>query len=64
MTGPVYLDNNATTPIHPQVAAAIEPYLYGHPGNPSSSHVLGQRGGDSRRRRPGAGRRPAGLHGR
>ncbi len=37
----IYLDNNATTPIPPQVAAAIEPYLYGHPGNPSSSHALG-----------------------
>ena len=37
----IYLDNNATTPIHPRVAVAIEPYLHGHPGNPSSSHALG-----------------------
>jgi len=41
MAGPVYLDNNATTPIHPLVAAAIQPYLYGHLGNPSSSHAFG-----------------------
>lgn len=39
--GPIYLDNNATTPIHPQVAAAIEPYVQGHFGNPSSGHALG-----------------------
>lgn len=38
----IYLDNNATTPIHPRVAAAIEPYLHGHPGNPSSSHAPGR----------------------
>jgi len=38
---PIYLDNNATTPIHPWVVAAIEPYLHGHPGNPSSSHAPG-----------------------
>ena len=37
----IYLDNNATTPIHPRVAVAIEPYLRGHPGNPSSSHAPG-----------------------
>ncbi len=38
----IYLDNNATTPIHPLVAAAIEPYLHGHGGNPSSGHAFGQ----------------------
>ena len=38
----IYLDYNATTPIAPEVAAAMMPYLSGHFGNPSSNHVLGQ----------------------
>jgi len=40
---PVYLDHNATTPVAPEVAAAIGPYLREHFGNPSSDHVYGQR---------------------
>lgn len=40
---PIYLDYNATTPIDPRVADAMIPYLREHFGNPSSSHVLGQR---------------------
>lgn len=40
---PVYLDYNATTPVAPEVADAIEPYLREHFGNPSSSHVYGQK---------------------
>ena len=40
---PIYLDYNATTPIAPSVADAIEPYLREHFGNPSSSHLYGQR---------------------
>jgi cysteine desulfurase len=43
MKTPVYLDYNATTPVAPEVAAAIEPYLREHFGNPSSSHVYGRR---------------------
>lgn len=43
MNTPVYLDYNATTPVDPQVADAIEPYLREHYGNPSSSHVYGRR---------------------
>ncbi|MEN8168279.1 MAG: cysteine desulfurase family protein [Pseudomonadota bacterium] len=43
MNAPVYLDYNATTPVNPEVADAIEPYLREHFGNPSSSHVYGQR---------------------
>ena len=43
MTDPVYLDYNATTPVAPEVADAIEPYLREHFGNPSSSHIYGQR---------------------
>ena len=37
----IYLDYNATTPIAPQVADAMRPYLEGFFGNPSSSHPLG-----------------------
>jgi len=39
---PIYLDYNATTPIHPEVADAMEPYLREHFGNPSSSHWYGK----------------------
>ena len=38
----IYLDNNATTPIHPQVAEAIKPFLNGLFGNPSSIHFAGR----------------------
>ena len=38
---PIYLDHNATTPIDPEVAAAMMPYLKEHFGNPSSSHWYG-----------------------
>jgi cysteine desulfurase len=37
----IYLDYNATTPIAPEVAEAMVPYLYEHFGNPSSSHPFG-----------------------
>ena len=40
---PIYLDHNATTPIHPEVVEAMLPYLREHFGNPSSGHVYGQR---------------------
>ena len=40
---PVYLDYNATTPVAPEVADAITPFLREQFGNPSSSHVYGQR---------------------
>jgi cysteine desulfurase len=43
MTTPIYLDYNATTPIDPAVADAIEPYLRNHFGNPSSDHEYGYR---------------------
>ena len=36
----VYLDYNATTPIFPEVAAAMEPFLWEHFGNPSSGHAF------------------------
>ncbi len=38
---PFYLDYNATTPVDPEVAEAIKPYLLEFFGNPSSSHWYG-----------------------
>jgi cysteine desulfurase len=38
----VYLDNNATTPLLPEILAAIEPYFAEHFGNASSIHHHGQ----------------------
>jgi len=42
MNAPVYLDYNATTPVDPRVAKAVEACLYQHFGNPSSTHVYGR----------------------
>lgn len=39
---PIYLDNNATTRVAPEVFAAMEPYLREFFGNPSSAHTLGR----------------------
>lgn len=38
---PIYLDYNATTPIDPEVAEAMRPYILERFGNPSSSHWYG-----------------------
>jgi len=38
---PVYLDFNASTPIAPEVAEAMKPFLSQHFGNPSSLHWAG-----------------------
>ena len=40
--GPIYLDHNATTPVAPEVAAAMWPYVTEHFGNPSSDHPYGR----------------------
>lgn len=37
----IYLDYNATTPIDPEVAAEMRPFLDEYFGNPSSSHTFG-----------------------
>ncbi len=43
MTDTIYLDHNATTPLLPEVAAAMaECQAAGH-GNPASQHHLGRR---------------------
>jgi len=38
----VYLDNAATTPLAPEVAGAMIPYLKSEFGNPSSTHYFGR----------------------
>jgi len=42
MNAPVYLDYNATTPVDPRVAKAVEACLHQHFGNPSSTHLYGR----------------------
>ncbi len=39
----LYLDNNATTPVHPAVWEAMRPYLTSAYGNPASAHQVGRR---------------------
>jgi cysteine desulfurase len=38
----IYLDNNATTTLHPAARDAMLPFLTAHYGNPSSTHRFGQ----------------------
>jgi len=40
---PIYLDNQATTPLAPEVFDAMLPWLRDNFGNPHSPHVLGRR---------------------
>ena len=42
----IYLDYNATTPIHPLVAKEMEKYIYEYFGNPSSTHWAGKKAHD------------------
>lgn len=43
MIDPIYLDYNATTPVAPEVLAAMLPWLGAQFGNPSSTHPFGRR---------------------
>jgi cysteine desulfurase len=38
----VYLDHNASTPVHPEVVAEMAPYFTKYFGNPSSVHAFGR----------------------
>lgn len=38
----IYMDHNATTPMRPEVLAAMQPYLAGKFGNPNSIHRYGR----------------------
>ena len=42
MASRIYFDHSATTPLDPRVRAAMEPYLDGRYGNPSSLHHEGR----------------------
>ena len=44
---PIYLDYASTTPVHPRVLEAMEPYLRQEFGNPSNLYALGRRAGDA-----------------
>lgn len=47
MEKPVYLDYNATTPIDPEVANEMIPYIHTFFGNPSSSYSIGRKNNDT-----------------
>ncbi len=42
MIEPIYLDYNATTPVAPEVAEEMLPYIQAHFGNPSSGYAIGR----------------------
>src|SRR2546427_11669764 len=46
MSRHVYLDHNASTPIHPEVVAEMLPYFSEIFGNPSSIHAFGRESRD------------------
>lgn len=47
MENPVYLDYNATTPIDPEVAKEMIPFIETYFGNPSSSYLIGRQNKDA-----------------
>ena len=46
-TRPIYLDHASTTPLHPKVLQAMEPYLRQEFGNPSNLYPLGRRAAEA-----------------
>ena len=44
---PIYLDHNASTPVLPEVLAAMLPFFTSEYGNPSSQHSYGKRARDA-----------------
>ena len=42
MSAPIYLDHAATTPVRPEVLAAMQPFFEARFGNPSSTHRWGR----------------------
>ncbi|GAA4705562.1 cysteine desulfurase family protein [Brevibacillus fulvus] len=60
MPNRIYLDHAATTPVHPRVWEAMQPYLTQFFGNPSSIHGFGR---DSRKAMEQARERIAGFMG-
>jgi cysteine desulfurase len=44
---PIYVDYASTTPVHPRVLEAVEPYWRQEFGNPSNLYALGRRAGDA-----------------
>jgi cysteine desulfurase len=61
-TRPIYLDHASTTPMHPTVLEAMEPYLRQEFGNPSSLHPLGRRAAAALDRARGQVARVLGAH--
>src|SRR2546427_11469960 len=47
MSRKVYLDHNASTPVHPDVVAEMVPYFHDVFGNPSSIHGFGRAARDA-----------------
>lgn len=47
MGNPIYLDYNATTPVDPEVANEMIPFIQSHFGNPSSSYAIGRNSKDA-----------------
>jgi cysteine desulfurase len=59
---PIYLDYASTTPVHPKVFTAMEPYLRGEFGNPSNLYRPGRSAADALGRARNSVARVLGCH--